>query len=101
MLTPILQRHPDLAYIRRRLVVKPIRHVLSGVLFVQVSGPGAFRPLWFVTHFFNPDAELHMGWSVELDWPRPVGWSTERADIEQLLKIAVDLRALRRSACFN
>jgi len=44
LLTPLLKRHDDLYLNDRWLIVKPVRHVLRGILIERTGEAGRFRP---------------------------------------------------------
>jgi hypothetical protein len=111
MLKPLLQRHPELVYHKRRLIEKPIRHVLSAVLFDGTAQPQMFRPKWYANYFLGPTfgsgTDLHIAWSVELPFLRPDGWKMNRPDLQGMLVKYVEeegllfIRALRRLETFK
>jgi len=47
-LKPLLKLRPDLALVGRRLIIRPVRHLLRGALLDRTSDRYGFRLWWFV-----------------------------------------------------
>jgi hypothetical protein len=94
MLRPLLERNSDLAYFRRMLFIKPIRHVFRGVLFDGTSVPHGFSPRWLVNHTFNKRFGSSSPWTFNITWPRPGGWLITRPDIDDLLSKHIEQEAI-------
>jgi hypothetical protein len=50
---PILQRFPELEFIKRWLVLKPVRHVFRGILLDATLPKDEYRPQWFAIEMFG------------------------------------------------
>lgn len=60
VVAPLLQRNPDLTVIGRLVVVKPVHHILRGVLIGRSLDPQLFVPNWSAVFLFEPDAHFHL-----------------------------------------
>lgn len=63
---PLLARNPDLELIDRLVVVKPVRHILRGILIDRSSNPLDFNPHWSMEFLFKPDAHFTLSWGNRL-----------------------------------
>ena len=62
MLGPFVERHPDLYPIGPWLIVKPVHHVVRGILIDRTGDADRFQPRWAIVNLCDP---LH---SFPLDW---------------------------------
>lgn len=71
---PLLQRNPDLALVRRLVVLKPVHHILRGI-HVDGSGPWYFTPTWTINVLFAPPAAgFDRIWGARVYPPRKGLW---------------------------
>jgi hypothetical protein len=61
-LKPLLDRHQDLALVGRWLIVKPVHHVVRGVLIDQTSSADVFSPRWAVMHLCEVRRSIFLNW---------------------------------------
>lgn len=61
-IAPLLRRYPDMEAIGRWLVMKPIRHVLRGIVIISRNHDTYFVPQWAVTHFCEPVGHFPLNW---------------------------------------
>jgi hypothetical protein len=54
LVEPLVARQGDLAFIENRLLLKPVRHILRGILFERSGEARRFYPTWFVMHSCQP-----------------------------------------------
>lgn len=97
LVKPLLARHGDLSLVKRLMVVKPLRHVIRGILLDGTSIPNGFRLRWFVDHFFEPTKSYHITWGLRIRHPaRGFTWYTTDEGIEEELIRQIEAQALPR-----
>lgn len=52
LVAPLLARNADLALVGRLVVIRPVHHVLRGILIDRLGEPDRFRPMWFAYPLF-------------------------------------------------
>ena len=93
-LKPLLDRSADLALVGRLIVVKPVRHILRGVLVDRTSSANDVKPRWFVHHLFSPHPKFHMSCGDDL-YRRSYGpWDTTLPDTPRVLCDEIESVAL-------
>jgi hypothetical protein len=87
LVQPLLQRNPDLALVGRLVFIKPVHHILRGILIGRTFAAKYFVPNWSAIFLFQPNAHFHffLGTRMLGDWDFGVpGVSETLADaIEQ------------------
>ena len=91
LVEPLVARQPDLAFIENRLVVKPVRHILRGVLFERSGEARRFYPTWFVMHSCQPLRNFADTWTERIrhhghriwEWDNPTTPSEFYSVIEE------------------
>lgn len=73
-LQPLLARHSDMEVIGRWLVMKPIRHVLRGIVILSRNHDTYFVPQWAVTHFCEPVGHFPLNWGDRIFSDSPGLW---------------------------
>jgi len=63
---PLLERNSDLALVGRLVVIKPVRHLIRGVLIDRSPNPVKHRPVWLVSFLFKPWTLLGERWGERL-----------------------------------
>jgi hypothetical protein len=81
-LRPLLDANDDLALVGRLLVVKPVTHILRGVIIDRQSWAEAITPKWFCYPLFLPYEGYSLKWSDQL-WGR--NWKTSDPVISEAL----------------
>lgn len=98
LVAPLLERHDDLAICGSWLMLKPVHHVLRGVIIASTSSADWFQPAWAITNFCDPTGRYQLNWGDRL-YPRQDAywrWSDPRMP-DALFEIIEDdiLRMLR------
>jgi hypothetical protein len=60
LVQPLMHRNPDLALVGRLVVIKPVHHILRGVLIGRSLDPKSFVPNWSAVSLFEPGAHFHL-----------------------------------------
>jgi hypothetical protein len=95
LIQPLIQRHHDLELVKRLIVVKPIKHVLRGVLIDGTSIPQGIKPRWFADHFFQPSRRYHLTWGELLKHPSyGFNWKVSQVDVQVQLFSQIEQSAL-------
>lgn len=82
-LGPVLKRHPDLGMIGRWIVMKPIRHVLRGIVMLSRDHDSFVVPQWAVTHFCEPVGNFPLNWGERLYRDSPGLWLWDDPDMPE------------------
>jgi hypothetical protein len=92
-LQPLLQRNPDLAIVRRWIVIKPIRHLLCGVGIDRGLDPLKFVPTWSV--ILLPDLQERFGflWGERVRGRHGI-WKITDPDVSSAMCDAIEQEAL-------
>ncbi len=93
-LTPLLERHPDLALVGRYIVVKPVTHVLRAVLIDRTGIADAFNPRWFAMHLFELTTWAHLTWGELLFRKSHGNWKWSKPDAVPILCEEIETNAL-------
>lgn len=93
-LQPLLEQNDDLALVGRLLFVKPVCHVLRGVLVDRRSSAHCIVPTWFMFHLFGPYPSYFLSWGGELYSRRFKGWRTTHSEVAESLREEIELIAL-------
>lgn len=80
---PLLVRHPDMEVIGRWIVMKPIRHVLRGIVMLSRDHDSYFVPQWAVTHFCEPVGNFPLNWGDRLFRDSPGLWLWDDPDMPE------------------
>lgn len=87
LVQPLLQRNPDLALVGHLVFIKPVHHILRGILIGRSFAAKYFVPNWSAIFLFQPNAHFHLFLGTRMlgDWDFGVpGVSEKLADaIEQ------------------
>jgi hypothetical protein len=92
LLSPLLERHDDLAVIGHWLIVRPVRHVLRGVILERTGDASRFRPRWAVTNLCEPQTSFPVSWGAMI-----VGkgrWRWDNPTLQNDLFHAIEEQAL-------
>ncbi|PWK63560.1 hypothetical protein C8K44_12454 [Aminobacter sp. AP02] len=80
---PLLNRHSDIEVVGRWLVMKPIRHVLRGIVILSRDHDSYFVPQWAVTHFCEPVGNFPLNWGDRLYHDSPSLWLWDDPDMPE------------------
>ena len=59
---PLLERNPDLALVGRLVIIRPIHHILRGIVFARGIYAEQFNPIWATLFLFEPHDSLSSNW---------------------------------------
>lgn len=88
---PLLQRNPDLVLVGRRVLIKPIQHILRGISFGRSIAPNLFIPAWAVIFLFEPSDSLSLNWGERI---YKVAWDVANPDLPVKMCEAIEEQAL-------
>lgn len=66
LLRPLLDQHADTALVGRRLVVRPVTHILRSVFIDSSSNKDRFTPTWEVNMMFERGSDGGPTWGKEM-----------------------------------
>ena len=100
-LKPLLQRNPDLALVGRWIIVKPVHHVVRGIVIGRTSQADQFNPQWAVM----PLCLCEIRTSIFLSWgssgmppqmyhPEKGLWRWSRPGVVEVLENLIEAVAL-------
>jgi hypothetical protein len=90
VVAPLLRRNPDLTVVGRLVVVKPVHHILRGILIGRSLDPKCFVPNWSAVFLFEPDAHFHLFRGTRM---RGI-WDISVPDLAEKLAEAIEREAL-------
>ena len=61
LVAPLLQRHEDLALVGNMVIVKPLHHLLRGIMIDRTGEAARCRPRWIVTELFAKHDHVPLG----------------------------------------
>ena len=94
LVRPLLERHPDLAFAQRCVVVKPLHHVMSAVLLDRQLDPDGIRLRWYVDNFFGLGHRLHISWGEDIVRPETILWKRTQPDMQHILVQEIERKGL-------
>jgi hypothetical protein len=94
LLMPLVERHDDLALHGRWLMLKPVRHVLRGILIERTGEAGRFRPWWAVSHLCDPLDLFPLNWATKIRRGGLRQWDSP--SLQEELVNAIESQALPR-----
>jgi hypothetical protein len=89
---PLLKRNPDLALVGRLIVLKPVQHILRGIIIDRSLDPRLFVPSWAVTFLFWPRANFPLNWGQRIYGSG--AWDLDEKPLPELLCHAIEEQAL-------
>lgn len=90
---PLLQRNPDLAFVDRLVIVKPVHHIVRGISIGRSMARELFVPAWAVAFLFWPRASFPLNWGERVYGPG--AWDiSEYKNLPELLCQAIEEQAL-------
>src|SRR5262245_14274471 len=66
LVQPLMHRNPDLALVGRLVVIRPVHHILRGIMIGRSLDPKSFVPNWSAIFLFEPNAHFHLFWGTRL-----------------------------------
>jgi len=94
LVEPLVARHPDLAFVENRLMLKPVHHVLRGVLFEPSGEARRFYPTWFVMHSFQPLRSFADTWTERIQHHGHNTWAWDDPLMEADFYAAIEEQTL-------
>jgi len=91
---PLLQRNADLALVGRRVVIKPVHHVLRGIFIDRSLDADLFAPKWFVMSMFKLNDHIVFNWGGEIYRPDPGRWDVNDPQASPLMCAEIERLAL-------
>ena len=88
---PLLQRNPDLVLVGRRVIIKPVRHILRGITLMRSINPSLFIPAWAVIFPFEPIDSFSLNWGERI---YKVTWDVTNPDLPAKMCEAIEEQAL-------
>jgi hypothetical protein len=73
-LMPLLSKQGDIEVVGRWIMMKPVRHVLRGILILSRDHDSYFAPQWAVTHFCEPIGIFPLNWGDRVFRGSPGLW---------------------------
>lgn len=67
LVQPLLDKHDDLAWVGRRIYLKPVRHFARAILIDRMLDKDGFQPQWAVLHLFQWRMHFTLSWGECLD----------------------------------
>jgi hypothetical protein len=94
LVAPIVARHDDLVLIKRRLIIKPVRHLLRFVNIDRTGDKDGVNPFWNIDNLARPDGGLGLG--IGSSWFPNVGYyfSKSQPDLAERLRAGIEDFAL-------
>jgi hypothetical protein len=91
---PLLDRNPDLALVGRMVVIKPIHHILRGIIFGRAIYAEQFDPNWAMTFLFEPSESISTNWGERVYDRRGTWKFTDHDDLPAEMYKAIEEQAL-------
>lgn len=71
---PLLARHADLVLVDGWILIKPVRHLLRGIIIDRTGSAGIFQPAWAVVHLCEPLDTFPLNWGERVHRLSPGNW---------------------------
>lgn len=92
---PLIEKNGDLSHQGQWLILKPVRHILRGVVFDRTRGANAFRVKWAVWHAFERLKSFPLNWSEPIRPPIIPGlWEWSNTNVQAELIEEIERHAL-------
>lgn len=98
-LMPLLRRNDDVEVVGSLIMLKPIRHVLRGIVIMSRDHDRLFIPQWAVTHFCEPIGIFPQNWGdrIHRDTPGIFEWNDPEVPALFVSQLERDILPLMRS----
>jgi len=93
LLTPLAARHDDLEVVGRWLYLKPVRHLLRGVVVDRTSSANWFRVRWATMSLCEPRHSLPLNWGGQV-YPTEGLWFWSNPSLQDDVYHAIEEQAL-------
>lgn len=94
LLVPLVEKHPDLALVGRWLYLKPVRHLLRGILIERTGEADRFRPWWAVAPLCEPERAFPLNWATMISSSARRLWFWQDEEISTDFAAALEEQAL-------
>jgi hypothetical protein len=92
LLLPFTERHSDLALVGRWLFLRPVSHLLRGILIERTGEASRFRAWWAVAPLCEPELLFPLNWAVGI---KPTSrWTWSNPKLREELYSAIEGQAL-------
>jgi hypothetical protein len=91
---PLLDRNPDLALVGRLVIIKPIHHILRGIIFARGIYAEQFNPIWATLFLFEPHDSLSSNWGESVYDRRGTWKFTDHDDLPAEMYKSIEEQAL-------
>jgi hypothetical protein len=93
---PLLQRHSDLVMVGPWIMIKPVRHVLRGIILDRTGEAIRFRPTWAIIFLCEPKDSFSLNWGALLSnrSPKPGLWEWSDPSLQETLYAVIEQEAL-------
>ena len=92
LLAPLVDLHDDLTLVGRWLFLKPVHHVLRGILIERINDAARFRAWWAVTYLCEPEERFPLNWAMGIKPTRD--WTWDNPALQKQLFAAIEEQAL-------
>jgi hypothetical protein len=92
LLAPLAARHDDLELVGFTLYLKPVRHLLRGVIIERTGEAGRFRVPWAIMSLCEPRHSLPLNWGANV-YPNRL-WLWSNPTLQDDLYQAIEEQAL-------
>lgn len=94
LVKPLLQRHGELALIGRWIILKPVHHVVRGIVIDSTWEAKRFRPTWAVVDLVEPLESFPLNWGQQFAHPTHKSWKWDDPTIQEALVEALEQEVL-------
>jgi hypothetical protein len=94
LIKPLLQRYGELALIGQWIVLKPVHHVVRGVLIDRSWEANRFRPTWAVVDLVERLEVFPINWGQQFAHPTNGSWKWDDPTIQEALIEALEQEVL-------
>ncbi len=77
LVTPLIERNADLVLVRQTVVIKPVHHILRGIMIDRTSDKTRCRPRWIATELFTKHDFIPVGLGELLSHPDGLWWLSD------------------------
>lgn len=97
LVQPLLDQNSDLAWVGRKIYLKPVYHFARAILIDRILDPDGFQPQSGAAHLFDVWDGLPLNWSEWLrkkSGPMPGSWQMQDPDVGRMLIETIEADAL-------
>lgn len=94
VLKPLAARRADLFLVSPWLILKPVRHVVRGVLLDRTSSANWFRPQWAAVNLCEPMERIPLNWGRRIPRAPQRLWDWDDPEMTEALYRAIEEEAI-------